>query len=273
MATNNYGNLFMAAGITRDQDKYERCLDAVLEHEDFSANDIIGVGEQGFYNGEFYVVFRDRVMEAAERGVFNKRIEVYRRCTVPAIAELLTTREGFKGTEFTITAKDKNGETILRIVWGLPREDWEASLLDRQRGHLVALIGAAMDEVGSGPVQVSVASAASKAGALMDWAGGVVKASGVEVTAQRVEEHANMAAGGIRFMVFLRLGAPLGIDDLNMFYPTGREPDGKPIETFDRLYAGVVARVGNAQVVDSAIDELLAGSWSEFVRGCRETYS
>lgn len=107
----------------------------------------------------------------------------------------------------------------------------------------------------------------------MDWATDVVKAAGVPVTNERVAEHANMIAGGIRFMVFLRLGAQLGIADLNEFYPSGEMPAGTPIETFDDLYSHVVARIGSAQLVDRAIDEQLAGSWHQFVNGCREQYA
>jgi hypothetical protein len=117
--------------------------------------------------------------------------------------------------------------------------------------------------------RTSVSSAWSKAGALREWAAEVVRASGAEVTSERVEEHANMIAGGIRYLVFMRM---CGIDDLGRFYPDGAAPSGTPITTFDDLYGRVVARVGNAQPVDQGIDELLAGSWDEFVRGCRERY-
>jgi hypothetical protein len=135
------------------------------------------------------------------------------------------------------------------------------------------VIGEAMDKVNESPARPSVASATSKAGALMDWAADVVRAAGVPVTNERVEENANMMAGGIRFMVFLRLGAQLGIDDLNKFYLNGDMPHGTPLATFDDLYQHVVARIGNAQVVDRAIDEQLAGAWGEFVSGCREQYA
>jgi hypothetical protein len=49
-------------------------------------------------------------------------------------------------------------------------------------------------------------------------------------------------------------------------------PSGTPLATYDDLYGHVVARVGNTQPVDQAIDEFLAGAWDEFVRGCRERY-
>ena len=82
-----------------------------------------------------------------------------------------------------------------------------------------------------------------------------------------------MIAAVTRMFVFLRLGAPYGIDDLNKFYPSGEMQDGTPIATFDELYGHVVAVVGSAQLVDREIDKYLAEEWSEYVNGCRETYS
>jgi hypothetical protein len=123
------------------------------------------------------------------------------------------------------------------------------------------------------PVQPSVSTASSKAGALREWAAGVVKDAGVSLTAERVEEHANMAAGSIRFMVFLQLGAPLGISDLQQFYYPDPMPELSPIAGFEDLYSRVIARVGGAELVDQGIDEVLANARPEFVRGCRERYS
>jgi len=271
----NYPNLFLDAGISNPQaqEKYSRCLDAVIAQEGIAITDIIGVGENGTgSNLDLYVVHRHAVTLTRERGIFNKRIEVQRLCATASIARLRETQEGFKGTDLTITANDAKGEQVLRITWGLGGPDWVEPLVLRQRQNLFQVISKAMDALAEAPVQSSVAGSPSKAAALRAWAADVVKASGVGITDELVEEHANMAAGGIRFEVFLRAGAQFGINDLNDFYPGGSVPPGSPIETFDDLYGHVVSRVGDSRAIDAAIDELLAGSWSEFVNGCRSHY-
>lgn len=271
----NYPNLFLDAGIgsAHDQEKYSRCLDAVIAQEGIAIADIIGVGENGTgSNLDLYVVHRHAVTLTRERGIFNKRIEVQRLCATASIARLRETQEGFKGTDLTITANDAEGEQVLRITWGLGGPDWVEPLVLRQRQHLFQVISKAMDVLAEAPVRFSVSGSSSKAAVLRAWAADVVKAAGVGTTDELVEEHANMAAGGIRFEVFLRAGAQFGIDDLNDFYPGGGLPPGSPIETFDDLYGHVVSRVGDSRTIDAAIDELLAGSWSEFVSGCRSHY-
>jgi hypothetical protein len=273
---NNYMNLYLDAQISSssDQDKYSRCLDAVVAQEGITADDIVGVGENGTgSNRDLYVVHRQGVTLTYERGLFNKKIGVERKCPIASIARLSVTQEGFKGTELTITGHDAAGNVVLKITWGLGGPDWVEPLVLRQREHLAQTISTAMDILTEAPGRPSVSTASSKAGALMDWASDVVRVAGVEVTNELVEEHANMAAGGIGLMVFLRLGAQYGIDDLNAFYPGGAMPEGTPIANFDDLYGHVVARVGDAQTVDRAIDKLLAESWNEFVNGCRDTYA
>lgn len=272
----NYPNLFLDAGISNpnDQEKYSRCLDVVLANDGITVADIVGVGENGTgSNLDLYVVHRHAITLTRERGIFNKRITAERQCSTASIERLRTTQEGFKGTELTITGNDGKGAEVLKIKWGLGGPDWVEPLVLRQREHLFKVISAAMDLISEVPAVPSVSSVSSKAVALTTWATDVVKAAEVEVTNELVAEHANMVAGGIYFTVFLRLGAEYGIDDLNQFYPDGELPPGSPIETFDDLYEHVVARVGNRQVVDRAIDEQLAGAWREFVNGCREHYS
>jgi hypothetical protein len=271
----NYPNLFLDAGISdaRDQEKYCRCLDAVIAQEGIAIADIIGVGENGTgSNLDLYVVHRHAVTLTRERGIFNKRVEVQRLCATASIARLRETQEGFKGTDLTITANDAKGGQVLRITWGLGGPDWVEPLVLRQRQHLFQVISKTMDVLAEAPARSSVSGSPSKAAALRAWAADVVKAAGVGMTDELVEEHANMAAGGIRFEVFLRAGAQFGIDDLNDFYPGAGLPPGSPIETFDDLYGHVVSRVGDSRMIDAAIDELLAGSWSEFVNGCRSHY-
>jgi hypothetical protein len=268
MAENNYLNLYLDAGISGDQDKYSRCLDAVLAQEGIGVDDIVGIGEK---DDDLCVVHRQAITLASEKGMFNKRLEVRRVATIASVARLRKEIEGFKGRGgLSIIGYDANGEELWKINWGLGGPDWVLPMVERQSGHLFKVISEAMDKVSDAPVRPSVSSASSKAGALMDWAADVVKAAGVGVTTDRIEEHANMIAAVTRMYVFLPLGR---VDDLNNLYPNGEMPDGTPIETFDELYKHVVARVGNAQAVDRGIDEVLAGSWDEYVRGCRDTYS
>lgn len=269
MTGSNYLNLFLDAGISNDQEKYGRCLDAVLAQEGITVDDIVGLGERGTSNKDLYVVHRRAIASVWERGLFSKRMEVERLCPIASIARLRTTQEGFKPTQLTITAHDAAGKVIAKIVWNSGYEDWEKRLVLRQHEHLFKVISAAMDTAAGPPARPSVSSAWSKAGALREWAADAVKASGVEVTPERVEEHANMIAAGIGFQVFLRLGE----NDLKNFYRDGEMPSGSPIATFDDLYSHVIARVGSAQQIDQAIDAVMAGAWNEFVRGCREQYS
>jgi hypothetical protein len=268
MSANNYLNLYLDAGISHDQEKYGRCLDAVLAQEGIEVDDIIGIGEK---DDDVCVVHRQAITLAAEKGIFNTRIEVRRVGPLAPVARLRKEIEGFKGRGgLSIIGYNTDGEELWKINWGLGGPDWVVPMVERQSEHLFKVISNAMDKAADRPARPAVASAPSKAGALMDWAADVVKAAGVGITTDRIEEHANMIAAVTRMYVFLPLGR---VDDLNKLYPNGEMPDGTPIETFDELYKHVVARVGNAQTVDRGIDEVLAGSWDEYVRGCRETYS
>lgn len=243
----------------------------MLAQEGITVDEIVGVGERGTGGAlDLYVVHRQAIVLAYERGMFNKRIELQRVGPIASIARLQGTQEGFKGTDVTITAHDAKGEVVFKIMWGLGGPDWVEPLIMRQREQLFGVISEAMDQMSEAPTRASVSTASSRAGALTDWAADVVKAAGVPVTNELVDEHANMAAAVTRMMVFLRLGAPFGIDDLNKFYPSGEMPPGSPISTYDELYGHVVARVGSAPAVDRAIDEYLAQSWAEYVNGCRE---
>jgi hypothetical protein len=270
-----YLNLYLDAGIgdSRDQEKYSRCLDAVMAQEGISVEDVVGVGEHGTgSNLDLYVVHRHAISLTKERGLFNKRIEVQRLCTTASIARLRETQEGFKGADLTVTGNDAKGAEVLKIVWGLGGPDWVEPLVLRQRRNLFEVIGKAMDVIAEPPVRSTMSAGSSKAAALRAWAADVVQAAGVGERPDLIEEHANMAAGGIRFEVFLRAGAQLGVQDLDDFFPEGGLPPGTPIETFDDLYGRVVACVGDSREIDAAIDQLLAASWMEFVNGCRSHY-
>lgn len=271
----NYPNFFLDAGIDQQNwQQYGHRLDQVMVREGIAVADVVGVGEKGTgSNMDLYVVHRHAVTLADERGIFNKRVEVRPLCSTAAIARLRTAEEGFKGADLTLTGNDARGGEVLKITWGLGGPDWVEPLVLQQRQWLFEVISKAMDLLSEPPPSPLVSAAPSKAMALTAWATDVVEAAGVGVTDELVQEHANMVAGGIRFTVFLPMGARYGIDDLNQFYPGGQMPEGSPLETFDDLYAHVVAQTGDAEAVDLAIDRQLAGSWREFVDGCREAYS
>jgi hypothetical protein len=157
----NYMNLFLDAEITdqRDQESYSRRLDAVLAQEEITIDDIIGLGENGTgANLDLYVVHRHGITLASESGIFNKRIEVRRICTLTSVARLRGTQEGYKGSEITITAHDQNGTVVARIVWGLSGPEWVEPLVLRQREHLFAVISEAMDKHADGLERPSVSS-------------------------------------------------------------------------------------------------------------------
>jgi hypothetical protein len=144
-----YLNRFLDAGISdrRDQEKYTRCLDVALAQEGITERDIVGIGEHGTgSNLDLYVVHRDAITLTCERGIFNKRIDVQRLCTIASIARLRETQEGYKGTELTITGHDAEGQVLFRIEWGLTGPDWVEPLVRRQLERLFELIGQAMDE-------------------------------------------------------------------------------------------------------------------------------
>lgn len=117
------------------------------------------------------------------------------------------------------------------------------------------------------------ASYGSKRDYLRDWARRLVVAAGVPPTEALVMEHANMAAAGIGFMVFLRLGAPRGISDLRQYFHPGPMPDGTPLDTFNSLYAKVVETQAGQQAVDEAIVALLDSSWNNWIEEIRDRHA
>jgi hypothetical protein len=271
MPANNYLNLYLDAGITNDQEKYSRCLDAVLAQEGIAVDDIVGIGEK---DDDLCVIHRQAVTLVSEKGMFKTRIEVQPVGSMAPVTRLMKEIEGFKGRDgLSIIAYDASGNNLWKVNWGLGGPDWVLPMVERQSDHLFGVITDAMNKSSDAPARPSVSSASSKAGALMDWAADVVKASGVEITSERIEEHADMVAATMRLYEFLPLGAPFGVDSVSKFYPDGEMPSGTPIETFDELYGRVVAKVGSARLVDQVIDKYLAEHWAEFVNGCRETYS
>lgn len=97
-------------------------------------------------------------------------------------------------------------------------------------------------------------------------------AAGVPPTEQLVMRHAEMAATGIRAMVFLRrLGAPQGIANLDQYFRDGIEPAYPALDTLDVLYASVVMTLDiQQQVIDEAIVAFLDSCWPEWVEGIRD---
>lgn len=277
MSLSDYLKLFTDTGISRSRlEKFSRYLDAAIAQEGIKVDDIIGVGEADY---SFYVVTRLAVMSVNESGMFKrKRINVNQVASIGSIEKLGTRNEipsaaaiKFEGrsARCLLTGWDSKGQVVLEIVWNGSK----SPEITQQREHLFKVISGAMNNVPDAPARPPISSARSKAAYLREWAADVVKASGVEVTPERVEEHANMIAGGIRFEVFLKLGVSYGIDDLAKLYPRGEMPPGTIIATFDDLYGNVVALVGDARLVDQEIDLLLATCWGEFVNGCRDTYA
>lgn len=272
-SSSNYTRLFMDAGITnaRDQQRYARLLDVACAQERLQRDDFVGVGERGTGGKpDLYVVHRDVIVLATETGMFTKTPAVSSVCEIEDIANLRGTREGFKGNDVTLTGTDTTGRVVLKIVWGLGGPAWVEGLIDRQQRWLFRLIGDAMDRVHEAPALPSVSGAPSKAAAFREWARGVVEASGAAVTAQRIDEHANMIAASIRMVALMPLAR---ISDLRMLYPGGEMPEGTVLGTFDDVYERIVARVGDRGLVDGVIDQSLAAAWGEYVAGCRRTYA
>ena len=257
---------FVDSNIDRySRDESMRVLGVMLREQRIAPDDVLGISRA---NMSLLLVHRDGVMFGTERGVLKKRVEVGPSYPMSKFATINSEQPGLNDS--AITVSDAGGSTVFKANWGtggqVSRSDAAA-----ERTRIFRIIAAAMDSAEQGMARrPSIASAASKRAGLLDWSAALVSASGVTMTPGLVHEHAQMAAGGIRFLVFLKLGAPRGVDDLAKFFPDGRMLDGDVLETFDALYEQVVQFLGDRQRVDDAIDECLAGAWDEFVRGIRE---
>jgi hypothetical protein len=113
----------------------------------------------------------------------------------------------------------------------------------------------------------------SKRDYLRDWARRLVLAAGVAPTAQLIAEHANMAAGAISIMVFLRLGSGRGITELAQYFRDGQLPQGTALDTFDALYLRVIEVTGESRAVDEKIAAFLSGCWEDWASGIRDRHS
>lgn len=105
---------------------------------------------------------------------------------------------------------------------------------------------------------------------LRDWARRLVLASGTAPTEQLIIEHADMAAAGISFMVFLRFGARRGYSAVDQYFPDGQAPAGTALETFDAVYARVAEVEGGPQAVDGRIAMFLGTCWEDLMEGLRD---
>jgi hypothetical protein len=134
VAENNYGHVFFEAGFSlRDQQKYTPWLDAILEAENVSAADILAVTKVGF--GDLYAVHRQAVVQAVERGVFNKRIEVQQVCPVAPITGFEARMEGFKPSYPVLILQGQNERALATIKWpaGANEREEQASIEECKR--------------------------------------------------------------------------------------------------------------------------------------------
>lgn len=170
-----------------------------------------------------------------------------------ALRPAKTMRQAIDGASLTEHLKSYN-ESSRSAPRGKPSGDAEA-------GRSIAA---------SSPAEF--ASYGSKRDYLRDWARRLVVVAGVPPTEQLIAEHANMAAAGIGFMVFLRLGAPRGISDLRQYFHPDPMPDGTPLDTFDALYMKVIEAEAGQQRADEGIVALLDSSWNDWIDSIREQY-
>lgn len=250
-------------GYTRHESM--RVLDVMLREQQIAPEDVLGMSRA---NLSLLLVHRGGVVFGAERGVLKKRVEIGPAYPMSEFATITSEQLGLNDS--AITVSDARARRVFKATWGtggqISRSDAAA-----ERTRIFRVIAAAMDHAGpDATTSPSIARAISKRAGLLEWSAAVVTASGVAITPELVDEHARMAAGGIPFLVFLKLGAPRGIDDLTEFFPGGEMPDGDILETFDQLYEQVIRHLGDRQLVNDAMDECLAASWDEFVSGIRE---
>jgi len=187
-------------------------------------------------------------------------------------------------TESKIAKVDNNGRMKIRKL-GVARAAVQptktlrravegAAVADHLKAYNESSATAQRDRARAGGVSSATefTSYASKRDYLRDWARRLAIAAGVPPTEQLVMRHADMAAIGIRAMVFLRrLGAPQGIADLDQYFRDGVEPTYPALDTFDALYANVVMKLDiQQQVIDEAIVAFLDSCWPEWVEGIRD---
>src|SRR3954466_10078588 len=143
--TRNYRNLFLDAGVESfDEDKYSRCLDAVLATERVPLDRVLGVDGTA---GGLCVVDDQGVAVAHERGIFNRRVEVDRVLPLGAVARVRKEIEGFKGRGgLSIIGYDADGRELGKVNWGLSGPEWVAPFAEQQSMLVYQLICRVMDE-------------------------------------------------------------------------------------------------------------------------------
>ncbi|MGN6557884.1 MAG: hypothetical protein ACTHLH_07705 [Solirubrobacterales bacterium] len=252
-----------------DYDKYLTVVEAVLGDYEMEPSDVLGVSEAL----GLVVVCRTGVVRGDQRGIFNKRVEVGDLIRFDSVAELVREQRQPRGRESWIKLIGEGGRSLAEFVWhaGGPVEIADAAR-ERDRVYEIMLSAARAPSPAPASSGPSISEYGSKRDFLLAWGHALLLAAGVPATPALVEEHALMAAGSMQLMVFLRLGARHGIDDLNQYFPEGGVPAGSPLDCFDPLYARVVEREGEAQGVDAAIEEFLDGCWADWVRGARDAH-
>lgn len=236
MLSINDGALHMAFGASNiypfDYDKYLRILDGVLAEQGLDPSDVLAVSDE--WSG-LVAVSRTGVARGNQRGVFNKRVEVGKFVSFDQLDRALCEQRQPHGRESWLKLLGAGGDSVAEFAWhsGGPVEIEDAA---RERDRIFeAIMEAArpappIAATHGGP---SISDFNSKRDFLLAWGHALVQAAGAPPTPEVVEEHARMAAGSIGMMVFLRLGAPRGIDDLNQYFPDGGLPSGNPLDAFD----------------------------------------
>lgn len=256
--------------LSLDYDKYLKVVETVLGDYELEPSDVLGVSEAW----GLVIVCRTGVVRGDQRGIFNKRVEVGDLVPFESVTELVREQRQPHGRESWIKLVGESGRSLAEFVWhvGGPVEIADAAR-ERDRIYEIMLGAARAPRPAPASAGPSISEYGSKRDFLLAWGHALLQAAGVPATPPLVEEHAQMAAGAVRMMVFLRLGARHGIDDLNQYFPDGGLPAGSALDGFDALYMRVVQREGGAQAVDSAIEGFLDGCWSDWVRGARDAHA
>jgi hypothetical protein len=269
------GQIFFESNIFEfEYDKCLKVLDVVLSDFELSVSDVLGVS----HTMDMVVVLSTGVVRADQRGVFNKRVEVGELIPYTSVNSLIREQRQPHGRESWIKLIGPDSQKLAEIGWyaGGNVEIADAAR-ERDRIYEIILKAAQAPQGASGSRatasgEISISDFSSKRDFLLAWSQSLVGASGVAVTPALVGEHAQMAAGAIGHLVFLRLGAPQGITELRQFFPDDQVPDGHVLDSFDEFYVAAVGRLGGPGVVDPQVDEVLGRAWNDWTRGIREHY-
>jgi hypothetical protein len=125
VAENDYGQLFSEARLgLYDRQKFTLMLDAVLEEEKIGVADILAVTKAEF--NTLYVIHQRAVVQANQRGVFSKRVEVKQVCPVASITELTAGMEGFRPSLPVLHLQGRDKRDLAQIKWSSGADEREA---------------------------------------------------------------------------------------------------------------------------------------------------